>query len=144
MSWTRNLTHGLALRLAAAGVGTYRETGAYTATETGIVIATVPQDPPRLLAITPYPLATHPTHADEVVGLQVRARSAGADPRDALDLVDAVHDAIGGATHLDLAGVIVHRVERRASAPMGRDANGRYEHADTYHLQAHHPTLHRI
>ncbi|MGW1679392.1 minor capsid protein [Saccharopolyspora sp. NPDC002376] len=141
--WTSTLAHGLALHLAAAGVGTYRASGAYTATETGIIVGAVPPDPPRIIVLTPYPLNTS-TQADELVGLQVRARSAAGDPRDALDLVDAVHDVIGGATHLDLAGAIVHQIQRRASAPMGTDANGRYEHADTYHLQAHHPTPHRI
>jgi len=40
-------------------------------------------------------------------------------------------------------GVLVHLIERTASAPMGRDENGRYEHADTYHLLAHRPNARR-
>ncbi len=66
--------------------------------------------------------------------------SPGGSPRDTLDLIDAVFDEVHGPTHLDLVGVLVHLVERTASAPMGRDQSGRYEHADTYQLIALRPS----
>lgn len=144
MSWTSTLAHGLATYLAEHGIGTYRPSGVYDDTETGIVVGTVPQQPPRIVALTPYPLATDATQADDVIGLQVRARSAGTDPRDALDLSDAAFDVLVGATHLDLSGVVVHLVEHTGSAPMGRDASGRYEHVSNYQLTAHHPTANRV
>jgi hypothetical protein len=143
VSWTATLAHGLAEYLAAAGVGTYRPNGIYRDGEVGIVIGAVPASPPRVLALTPYPLVDDVDQADSVLGLQVRARSATADPREALDLVDAVFDALHGATHLNLAGSLVHLVQRTASLPMGRDQSGRFEHADTYQLTAHRPTQHR-
>lgn len=142
MSWTRNLTHGLAEHLAAAGTGVYRATGVYSDTEVGIVIGAVPTSPPRVLALTPYPLVDDVDQADSVLGLQVRAR-AGPDPREALDLLDAVFDVLHGATHLDLSGSLVHLARRTTSLPLGRDHNGRYEHADTYQLTAHRPTRNR-
>jgi Bacteriophage minor capsid protein len=90
-----------------------------------------------------YALTDDIDQADSLIGLQIRTRSAGTDPRDALDLIDAVFDELHGATHLTLAGIVVHLIERAASTPMGRDQNGRYEHADTYRLTANRPSRHR-
>lgn len=140
--WTSNLAHGLAEHLAASGVGTYRPTGIYDDTETGIVVGKAPASPPRIVALTPYPLSDSPD-ADSVTGLQVRARSAGPDPRDALDLIDAVFAALAGLTSTTFAGAFVHRVQRTGGGDIGTDDNGRYEHTSTYQLTAHHPTTHR-
>ncbi|MEV5537456.1 minor capsid protein [Saccharopolyspora shandongensis] len=141
--WTSRLAHGLAHHLAGHGVGVYRSEGVYREDETGITVATVPAHPSRIVALTPYPVADDVDQADSVLGLQVRCRSSGPDPREALDTADAVFDLLAGAAHLDLGGVLVHLVERTASGPMGRDDNGRFEHADTYRLRTHHPTRHR-
>jgi hypothetical protein len=143
VSWTADLAHGLALLLAAAGVAVYRPNGVYREDETGLVIGVVPAAPSRVVVLSCYALADDVDQADSLIGLQVRVRGAGLDPRDVLDLIDIVFEELHGATHLTLAGVVVHLVERAASAPMGRDANGRYEHADTYRLTAHRPTRYR-
>lgn len=144
MSWTADLAHGLAEHLATAGIAVYRPTGVYRDDETGLVIGVVPAAPPRVVVLTCYALADDVDQADSLIGLQVRVRAGTPDPRDALDLIDAVFALLHGATHLTLAGVLVHLVERAASTPMGRDQNSRYEHADTYRLTAHRPTRHRI
>lgn len=143
MSWTADLGHGLALLLAAADVAVYRPTGVYRDDETGLVIGVVPAAPPRVVVLSCYALADDVDQADSLIGLQVRVRGATSDPREPLDLIDAAFDVLHGATHLALAGVVVHLAERTASTPMGRDANGRYEHADTYRLTGHRPTRHR-
>jgi Bacteriophage minor capsid protein len=143
MSWTAELAHGLAAHLAAAGVGVYRPDGMYADDETGLVIGVVPATPPRVVVLSCYALVDDVDQADSLIGLQARVRGGTADPRDALALLDGVFDELHGATHLTLAGAVVHLVERTASAPMGRDANGRYEHADTYRLTAYRPTRHR-
>jgi minor capsid protein len=143
VSWTANLAHGLAEYLAAAGIGLYRPTGIYRAEEIGIVIGAIPAAPPQVVALTPYPLTDDVDQADSVLGIQVRVRGAGPDPREVLDLIDAVFDVLHGATHLDLAGALVHLAQRTASTPMGQDTNHRYEHADTYQLTAHRPSTHR-
>lgn len=103
MSWTTDLAHGLAEFLAAAGVAVYRPTGVYRDDETGIVIAVVPAAPPRVVVLSAYALADDVDQADSLIGLQVRIRSAGPDPRDALTLLDAVFEELHGATHLSLA-----------------------------------------
>jgi len=140
VSWTADLAHGLAEHLAAAGVAVYRPTGVYRDDETGIVIAVVPAAPPRVVVLSCYALADDVDQADSLIGLQIRVRSGTPDPRDALDLIDEVFEELHGATHLTLAGVVVHLAERTASTPMGRDQNGRYEHADTYQLAVYRPT----
>ncbi|MEU4444897.1 minor capsid protein [Actinosynnema sp. NPDC050801] len=143
MSWTTRLAHGLAELLADAGVAVYRPTGVYRDDEVGIVVGIVPTAPPSVLVLTPYPLTDDVDQADSVLGLQLRARSAGPDPRPALDLLDAVFDELQGATHLNLGGALVHLAQRTASVPLSRDQSGRYEHADTYQLMTHRPTRHR-
>lgn len=143
MSWTRTLAHGLAEHLAAEGIGVYRPAGNYLENEVGIVIGTVPAAPARVLVLSPYPLVDDADQADSVLGLQVRARSGGPDPRESLDRLDDVFDLLHGATHLDLGGALVHLAMRTSSVPMSRDQSGRYEHADTYQLTAHRPTRHR-
>jgi hypothetical protein len=127
VSWTADLAHGLAEHLATAGIAVYRPTGVYRDDETGLVIGVVPAAPPRVVVVlTCYALADDVDQADSLVGLQVRVRGAGPDPRDALALLDAVFEELHGATHLELA-----------------DANGRYEHADTYRLTSHRPSRRR-
>jgi hypothetical protein len=144
MSFTVDLAHGLAEYLGAAGIGVYRPGGVYREDEVGIVIGSVPASPARVVALSLYPLADDVEQADSVLGLQVRVRSSGPDPREALSLVDVVFDVLQGATHLHLGDVEVHLARRTASAPMGQDTNRRYEHADTYQVTAHRPTSHRI
>ncbi|GAB3467102.1 minor capsid protein [Actinophytocola sediminis] len=141
MSWTVELTHGLAVHLAAAGIGVYRPDGVYTDDETGLVLGVVPTAPARVVVLSCYALADDVDQADSLIGLQVRVRGGSPDPRDALELLDAVFDLLHGATHLTLANVAVHLVERTASASMGRDQNGRFEYADIYRLLAHRPRI---
>ncbi|SDL17875.1 hypothetical protein SAMN04488074_109206 [Lentzea albidocapillata subsp. violacea] len=143
MSWTRTLAHGLAEHLAAEGIGIYRRAGSYLESEVGIVIGTVPAAPARVLVLSLYPLVDDVDQADSVLGLQVRTRCGGPDPREALDRLDDVFDLLHGATHLDLGGALVHLAMRTSSVPMSRDQSGRYEHADTYQLTAHRPSRHR-
>lgn len=143
MSWTTQLAHGLAEHLAGAEIALYQPNGTYHPDEVGIAIGVMPTTPPSVLVLTPYPLADDVDQADSVLGLQIRARSPGPDPRPALDLLDAVFDELHGASHLNLGGAVVHLAQRTASVPLGRDQSGRYEHADTYQLTAHRATQHR-
>jgi hypothetical protein len=141
MSFVVELGDLIARHLAAAGVGTYRADAGYAAAETGIVFGGLPADPPRAVALLLYPL-DHDTDADAEYGLRIRYRSAGQDPRDLFDLVDAVFDALAGAGEPQL-GLGVHLVTRETSNPSGTDQNGRHVHTETYLVQAHHPTRYR-
>lgn len=145
MGFTRDALDGLAALLAAASVGTYRETGAYAEGETGIIIGLVPQSPDRVICLIPYPLTDDPTLSNSVLGLQVRCRAAGRDVRDAFDLADAVFDQLHALGDVDLApGIRLHIAERRSGIPLGEDSNGRAEWSDNYELTLDRPSVHRI
>ncbi|TCO64386.1 minor capsid protein [Actinocrispum wychmicini] len=143
MSYTADLAHGLAGYLAAAGIGAYRPGGVYREDEVGIVIGTVPASPGRVVTLSVYPLVDDVDQADSLLGLQVRVRSGTPDPREVLDLLDAVFEILQGTTHLYFHDVEVHLSQRIASLPMRQDSNKRYEHADIYQLTTHRPTYHR-
>lgn len=141
MSFLAELGDILARHLAAAGAGVYRPDGVYAPGETGIVFGAVPAEPARVVALLFYPL-TADTDADAEYGLRIRYRSADQDPRYVLELVDVAFDALAGASEQQF-GLGVHLVTRETSNPSGTDQNGRYLHADTYQIRAHHPTRFR-
>lgn len=145
MGYTRDALHGLATLLDGATSLTYRDTGAYTSAETGIVIGTVPQNPPSLVALIPYPLTDDPTLSDSVMGLQVRCRVGTHDPRDVTDLADEVFDALHGHPAVDLSATArLLFAERVSGVPLGEDGSGFPEWSDSYQLTLHRPSAHRV
>jgi hypothetical protein len=147
MGWTTDLLTGLAEHLAAAGVGTWRASGAYTAAETGIVIRGIPQTPDRLITLAPYPLdgGGHRGMADHDTALQIRLRGTE-DPRVCDDLADAVFtalDSIGSAGPVDLGGVKVVDMWRQSYTSLGVDGNGRWERSENYYALAMRPTANK-
>lgn len=145
MGWTRDALDGLARLLADAGVGTYRESGAYQPTETGITVGLLPQQPAKVIALVPYPLTDDPSSTDSVLGLQVRTRSDTQDPRTAFDLADSVFDALHGLGDVALSATAVLKfAERTSGTPLGEDSQGRAEWSDNYQLRVNRPAAHRI
>lgn len=143
--WTTRLLTGLAEHLAAAGVGTWHPDGApYAVGETGIVLGAMPAEPERCIVLAAYPVSEDVAQADVTVGVQIRTR-AGSDPRDVVDLDDAVFEQLHGAERLDLGGVLVVQVYRRSSASLGqaRDSNARWERTSNYYVDAMRPTVAR-
>lgn len=144
MGYTRDMLHGLAQLLADNGVGVYRESGAYSTAEMGIVIGTVSQNPPAIIALIPYTLTDDPTLSDSVQGLQVRCRAAGSDPRIVSDMSDAVFDVLHGNHAVDLSPTArLVFAERVSGVPLGEDSSGRSESSDSYQLMLHRPSAHR-
>lgn len=143
MGHTTDLLTGVAEHLAAQGVGTWRTTGVYAATETGIVLGLLPPSPDNVIALTGYSVSDDPTLSDGVMGVQVRTRTKGLDPRPTADLADAIFDALQGLGDVVLGGVRVQIVTRQSWVPLGADANGRQQRSDNYYATAHHPSSHR-
>lgn len=141
MSWTASLAHGLAEHVAAAGIATYRPTGTYTAEETGLVIGTMPAAPPRVVVLAAYALADDIDQADSRIGLQGYAAPAPVRATPWTCSTPSSTSCTAPPT-LTSPSCWCTSFERTSSAPMGRDENGHYEHADTYHLTAHRPTRH--
>jgi hypothetical protein len=140
--WTSRLLTGLAEHLAAADIGAWRPSGAYAATETGIVIRAVPQSPDRIITLAAYPVGTTlPGLADHQTAVQIRIR-AGTDPREADDLADAICDALDGAHGLTWGGIAVVQVWRQSYTSLGQDSNGRWERSENYYIDTMRPTAH--
>lgn len=134
MGYSADLADGLAQLLMDAGIGVYRPDGpAYTATETGITIASVPDTPDRLITITDYTVEDTDL-ADATTGMQVRMR-AGPDPRDVMRLSDAVFDLLHNRRRFLLSSVYVGLCWRQSETPMGVDVHGRIERSANYYLR---------
>lgn len=142
MGWTADLVEGVGQHLAANNLGVWRTTGPYTATEIGIAVGAAPQTPDRIITLTGYTVSDEVELPLSVIGVQVRTRGT-TDPRSADNLADPVFDLLHNASRLTLGGVYVSLIQRRSSAPMGRDANGRWERSDNYYLTCQRPSAHR-
>jgi len=138
------LLTGIAQLLATANLGTWRDTGVYTAAETGIVFDTVPQSPDRVITLTDYVVSDDPTLSDSVIGVQVRTRWGGQDPRPVKDLDGSIFDALHGLEGVDLTGGIhIVNMFRRSGTSMGQDANNRWGRSSNYYATVHRPSQNR-
>lgn len=142
MTWTTDLTEGVAALLAANGVGTWRTSGVYATGETGIVVRTVPQSPNRVVTLAPYDVEADPNLTDAIQGMQVIVRSGGADPRDADTLNDSVYDVLHGLRRTVVNGVHVVLAWRQSGASLGQDGNQRWSLSSNYYLRVRRGTPH--
>jgi len=139
-----NLLTGIAQLLATASLGTWRDTGIYTAAETGIVFDTVPATPDRVITLTDYVVSDDPTLSDSVIGVQVRTRWAGADPRPVKDLDGAIFNALHGLESVTLTGGIhIVSMFRRSGTSMGQDLNSRWARSSNYYCTVWRPSNNR-
>jgi Bacteriophage minor capsid protein len=142
--WTTQLLTGLAERLAAGGAGVWHDPDGvlepYGSGETAIILGAMPPEPERVVLISPYPVSSDTGQDNVIMGIQVRVR-AGSDPRDAIDLEDAIYDLLHGKTHLTLGGVDVVQILRQSSTSLGqaRDQSARWERSSNYYLWAMRP-----
>ena len=141
-----DLLTGLAAYLAGLtpALGTYNTSGAYTALQTGIVLGAVPQDPDRVITLTAYGISDDAGLSDSVVGVQVRCRWGGQDPRPVDDLADAIFDVLHNLKHPTLStGVTIVQCLRRSHASLGQDDSRRWMTASNYAVTVHRPSAHR-
>lgn len=146
--WESWLIVGLAEHLAAAGLGTWRPTGAYLASEIAIVDRGIPQTPDQLITLADYVVSGSARSglADMTVGIQIRLRGT-ADPRVVSDLGAEIFDL------LDQSGqqtwgtaprqVSIVDVWRQSYTSLGFDGNGRWETSHNFYVEAMRPTAHR-
>lgn len=139
-----DLLEGVAQHLAGLGIATWDPAGVYTSAQTGIVLATVPASPDRIITLSGYGIADSPNLSDSLAGLQVRTRWDGGDPRPVDDLADRIFDELHGLTGLLLpTGVQLVLCLRTSWTSMGQDANRRWSRSDNYSVTAHRPSPHR-
>jgi hypothetical protein len=140
-----NLTTGIAVLLADAGVASWSPTAAYDVTATGILLKVMPPEPDNAVTLSTYPVSDDPTLADTVTGLQVMTRAGGADPRPVDDLADAVFDQLQGLHDLTLStGVRVVMVEHKGGSSLGQDDEKRWARVDNYYVTTYRPAPFRL
>lgn len=140
-----DLLTGLAAYLAAGGIGaTWSNNGVYTALQTGIVISSVPQAPHRIITLSSYSVEDSPALSDSVIGVQVRCRWEGQDPRPVNDLNDSIYDLLHGLTNVTLTGgVRIVQCLFLNSTSLGQDADLRWATAANYYVTVHRPSANR-
>ena len=142
MSFTSDLFTGMATAIADQSSAAFRATGTYLSTEIPIVHKTMPDRPDRCIAITFYPVDDGDFIGTDVLGMQVRERSAKGHP-DCDTVLDEIFDALQNAAHFTANGIRINLVERNSSLPMGLDQNQRQERSDSYYLTLERPTTNR-
>lgn len=144
MGYTDQLLTGCALQLQADDIGVWNAAGVYSAGQTGIVLAYLPDQPDAAIALTAYPVLDDSTEGSDVVGVQVKSREAGEDPRPAMDLADLVHQSWHMRHDLVLPnGVQVTQIERRSALSDGRDQNRRWGTTQNFYFTVPRQLPHR-
>ncbi len=142
-----DLLTGMAVYLEEQGIGSWDTSAAYGSSDTGIVIGNVPQSPDRIITLDTYGVSDDPSQNDSVIGLQVRCRWGGQDPRPAKDLDDAVFALLHGKTHFTLgsgaSAVTVVQCLRHSHGVLGQDANRRWSTVSNYYLWVLRPSTNR-
>lgn len=138
------LLAGIAQLLATNHVAQYSATGAYNAGDTAITIQKLPADPDNAIALTTYPVSDDPTLSDSVIGLQVKTRTAGADPRPTNTLAGLAYNALHGLQAVLPSGVTVVLCTRQSGSALGQDDRDRSIRVDNYYLQVWRPAPNRL
>ncbi len=139
-----DLLTGLAELLVGAGIGAWNPTGAYAATDTGIVFNVIPQSPDTIITLSDYAVSDDPTLSDSVVGVQVRTRCGGQDPRPVMDLDGSIFSALHGLQGVTLStGVHLVSLVRRSGVPLGQDANNRWMRSANFYATVWRPSTNR-
>lgn len=144
MAFETDLLTGIAQMIAGAGLGVFKTSGAYAAGDTAIVLDTVPASPDRVITLTDYVVSDDPSLSNSVIGVQVRTRWGGADPRPVKDLDGAIFALLHGMPARTLAGgVRVVSCLRNSGVSMGQDSNNRWGRSSSYYTLVHRPSTNR-
>jgi hypothetical protein len=139
-------TEGWAQALAAdddLGL-TWRPTATYQPGEIGIGLMTFPTGLDKAVALSPYPLGDDATLSDSTIGLQVKTRSTGADPRDVWALDDAIANFLLGLYPTTLpTGIRITTMGDRISTSLGQDEKQRWIWSSSYPCGIYRPSVHR-
>lgn len=137
---------GFAQLLAASPspVATWKPSGSYSASETGIVLGLLPATPDQVVTLVAYGVEDDPSLSDSVIGLQVTTRWGGQDPRGTARLTGLVFNRLQGLHDFDLAsGVHVVQCLRRSWTSIGQDANARHRTTQNFYVTVHRPSANR-
>ena len=96
----------MALWLESRGIGRWSPGSPFGPDEVGIFLRFVPDRPKSVITLTPYNVSDTPALNTGLLGVQVRTRAAGQDPRATENLADRIFRELhgqrypwAGATH---------------------------------------------
>ncbi|MFJ2292095.1 minor capsid protein [Streptomyces sp. NPDC087894] len=142
MTYTTDLTEGLAELFTGEALGVYRPDSPLQDGETAIVLGVMPEAPDRVICLTAYPVEDSDL-TDAITAVQVRIR-AGRDPRAVDELADRAFDLLHNRQGYRLRGVYVALSWRQSQAWIGQDTHGRMELTANYYLRTVRPGSHLI
>lgn len=142
MSYTTDLTEGLADLLVDGALATYRPDGPYAAGETGVYLGVMPPEPDRAIAINAYPVEDN-EHSDAITGVQFRLR-AGRDVRQVDALADGLFSLLHNRQGYWVRGIYVALTWRQSQAWIGQDTQGRMEITANYYARTTRTAPHLI
>lgn len=133
---SHDLLLGLAQAVDDAGIATYRPDTAYQPDETAVVFDVLPAAPDRVLMLSVYHNADHPTIAIGRVRVQVWCRGLPNRALDAADLAWDFFQVFHGLTHQDYGSVHATQILRTSSVTLGQDDSRRPQQSDNYVIDA--------
>lgn len=136
MYYENDIITGVAELLAAEGVAQWDADGLYTegGDVAAIYVQAVPDIARPIITLTPYPVAGGSSPNDSILGLQVRSRAEGIDPRPVNDLDGRVYAALHGRVGLSVGGHRVTSILFQSGAILGQDALDRWGRSANYYI----------
>lgn len=144
MGFETNFLTGIAELLAGQAIGTWRATGVYDPTETGIVFDTVPASPDQVITLADYAVSDRATLSESTIGLQISTRWGGQNPTPVKDLDGLIFAFLHGMPALTMTnGIHIVSCLRNSGASLGQDSNNRWGRVSNYYVKVHRPSTNR-
>lgn len=130
------ILEAIAERLAARGIGEWDTDANYAASGplAAIYVRMVPETARPLITLSPYPVTVALSPNDSILGLQVRTRTPGRDPRTTDQLDGAVLGVLHGLRNVELGGHRVTKILFQSGDSMGQDGSGRWSRSSNYYI----------
>lgn len=126
MSARTDFVDGIIATLVAAGAGVHRIGAKYTTDDVGIALNVMPDDPDKMIVITPY----SPGGGDllltvDRLAFQVRTRG-DLNPRTEMAIADSCYEALHGLRQVQFGSVHIIAMTAMSNVPPTRDTNNRW------------------
>lgn len=140
---TVDLLEGIAGLIVAAGLGVYRPVGAdepYAETEVGITLNDMPPEPDWIICLSDYQVAADPYPTSfGTIGVQIRTRAAGPDPRNEKRLRGALFQLLHGTTDRWFGSCHLVQLLYKTTVPLNEDDSNRWEYSTNYYADVDFP-----
>ena len=135
MGFETDITTAVAELLDAAGVSRWDPEGIYSASaEPATYVRMTPDVNWPIVTLSTYPVAAATGPNDTVLGLQIRTRAPGRDPRPTDDLDDAVFTVLHGLSGASLGRYRITQILFQSGASLGQDGSERWGRSANYYI----------